>query len=116
MSILVNGSTRLLVQGITGQEGLFHTQQMLDYGTNIVAGTSPGKGGQDFQGVPVYNSIEEIREEMEVNASIIFIPAAFAKDAAAMLADVHSQIERSKGVDTESSRANRPSSLLEGGV
>lgn len=80
--IILDENTKCVVQGITGKQGSFHTQSMLDYGTNIVAGTSPGKGGQDFQGVPVYNSIEEIREEMEVNASIIFIPAAFAKDAA----------------------------------
>ena len=71
-----------MVQGITGKQGSFHTQSMLEYGTNIVAGTSPGKGGQNFQGVPVYNSIEETLEETEVNASIIFIPAPFAKDAA----------------------------------
>ncbi|MEN6328895.1 MAG: succinate--CoA ligase subunit alpha [Methanobacteriaceae archaeon] len=80
--IILDENTRCVVQGITGKQGSFHTQSMLDYGTNIVAGTSPGKGGQDFQGVPVYNSIAEIREEMEVNASIIFIPAPFAKDAA----------------------------------
>ncbi len=80
--IILDENTKCVVQGITGKQGSFHTQSMLEYGTRIVAGTSPGKGGQDFQGVPVYNSIEEIREEMEVNASIIFIPAPFAKDAA----------------------------------
>jgi succinyl-CoA synthetase alpha subunit len=80
--IILDENTKCVVQGITGKQGSFHTQSMLEYGTNIVAGTSPGKGGQDFQGMPVYNSIEEIREEIEVNASIIFIPAPFAKDAA----------------------------------
>lgn len=80
--IILDEKTKCVVQGITGKQGSFHTQSMLEYGTNIVAGTSPGKGGQDFQGVPVYNSIEEVKEEMEVNASIIFIPAPFAKDAA----------------------------------
>jgi succinyl-CoA synthetase alpha subunit len=80
--IILDENTRCVVQGITGKQGSFHTQSMLDYRTHIVAGTSPGKGGQDFNGVPVYDSIEEIREEMEVNASIIFIPAPFAKDAA----------------------------------
>ena len=80
--IILDENTECVVQGITGKQGSFHTQSMLEYGTRIVAGTSPGKGGQDFQGVPVYNSLEEIREEMEVNASIIFIPAPFAKDAA----------------------------------
>lgn len=82
MMIILDKKTRCVVQGITGKQGSFHTQSMLEYGTPIVAGTSPGKGGQDFNGVPVYNSIEEIKEEMDVNASIIFIPAPFAKDAA----------------------------------
>lgn len=80
--IILDENTKCVVQGITGKQGSFHTQSMLEYGTNIVAGTSPGKGGQNFQGVPVYNSIEEALEETEVNASIIFIPAPFAKDAA----------------------------------
>lgn len=80
--IILDKDTRCVVQGITGKQGSFHTKSMLEYGTNVVAGTSPGKGGQEFEGVPVYNSIEEIKEEMDVNASIIFIPAPFAKDAA----------------------------------
>jgi len=80
--IFLDDDTRCVVQGITGKQGSFHTRSMLEYDTNIVAGTSPGKGGQEFEGVPVYNSIAEIKEEMDVNASIIFIPAPFAKDAA----------------------------------
>lgn len=80
--IFLDENTRCVVQGITGKQGSFHTKSMLEYDTNIVAGTSPGKGGQEFQGIPVYNSIGEIKEEMDVNASIIFIPAPFAKDAA----------------------------------
>lgn len=80
--IFLDENTRCVVQGITGKQGSFHTKSMLEYGTNIVAGTSPGKGGQEFEGIPVYNSIGEIKEEMDVNASIIFIPAPFAKDAA----------------------------------
>jgi succinyl-CoA synthetase alpha subunit len=80
--IILDNDTRCVVQGITGKQGSFHTKSMLEYGTQIVAGTSPGKGGQEFEGVPVYNSIEEILEEKDVNASIIFIPAPFAKDAA----------------------------------
>jgi len=80
--IFLDDDTRCVVQGITGKQGSFHTKSMLEYKTNIVAGTSPGKGGQEFEGVPVYNSIAEIKEEMDVNASIIFIPAPFAKDAA----------------------------------
>jgi succinyl-CoA synthetase alpha subunit len=80
--IILDNDTKCVVQGITGKQGSFHTKSMLEYGTQIVAGTSPGKGGQEFEGVPVYNSIEEILEEKDVNASIIFIPAPFAKDAA----------------------------------
>ena len=80
--IILDKDTKCVVQGITGKQGSFHTKSMLEYGTQIVAGTSPGKGGHEFEGVPVYNSIEEILEEKDVNASIIFIPAPFAKDAA----------------------------------
>ncbi|MGI6565136.1 succinate--CoA ligase subunit alpha [Methanosphaera sp.] len=81
--ILVNEETKAIVQGITGKQGRFHTKEMLKYGTNIVAGTSPGKAGQNVEGVPVYNSIEEIKRDFpDINASIIFIPAPFVKDAA----------------------------------
>jgi succinyl-CoA synthetase alpha subunit len=82
MGILVDSSTRVIVQGITGREGAFHTKLMLDYGTKIVAGTSPGKGGMYVHGVPVYNTIEEaIREQGSIDASIVFVPARFAPDA-----------------------------------
>jgi len=80
--IILNEDTRCIVQGITGKQGSFHTEHMLDYNTQIVAGTSPGKGGQKFGTVNVYNSIAEAKEELDINASIIFIPAPFAKDAA----------------------------------
>ncbi|MCL2687854.1 MAG: succinate--CoA ligase subunit alpha [Methanobrevibacter sp.] len=80
--ILLNEDTKILVQGITGKQGSFHTEQMLKYNTNIVAGVTPGKGGQDFQGVPIFDSIEAAKENTDVNASIIFVPAPFAKDAA----------------------------------
>ncbi|MCL2157637.1 MAG: succinate--CoA ligase subunit alpha [Methanobrevibacter sp.] len=80
--ILLDENTKCLVQGITGKQGSFHTSQMLQYNTNIVAGVTPGRGGQDFEGVPVFNSVEEVKEKMEVNSSIIFVPAPFAKDAA----------------------------------
>lgn len=79
--IILNEETRCIVQGITGKQGSFHTEQMLNYNTKIVAGTSPGKGGQKFGPVNVYNSIAEAKEEQDINASIIFIPAPFAKDA-----------------------------------
>lgn len=81
MSILVDKKTRLVVQGITGGEGSFHTQQMIEYGTNVVAGVTPGKGGTEFQGVPVYNTVEEAVKEKKVNTSVIFVPPAFAADA-----------------------------------
>lgn len=80
--IILNENTKCLVQGITGKQGSFHTEQMVDYGTNIVAGVTPGRGGQKFKGVPIFNSIEEVTENIGVNASIIFVPAPFAKDAA----------------------------------
>ncbi len=80
--IILDENTRCVVQGITGKQGSFHTEQMLNYHTKIVAGTSPGKGGKNFGKLPIYNSIEEAKEELDINASIIFVPAAFAKDAA----------------------------------
>lgn len=80
--IILDENTRCIVQGITGKQGSFHAEQMLKYNTNIVAGTSPGKGGQNFDGLPIYNSIEEAKDELDINASIIFVPASFAKDAA----------------------------------
>ena len=80
--IILDENTRCVVQGITGKQGSFHTEQMLKYHTKIVAGTSPGKGGQKIGELPIYNSIEEAKEEHDINASIIFVPAPFAKDAA----------------------------------
>lgn len=80
--ILLDKDTRALVQGITGKQGSFHTKQMLEYDTNIVAGVTPGKGGQNLYGVPVYDSIEQAASHEDLNTSIIFVPAPFAKDAA----------------------------------
>ena len=81
MAILVDDGTRLLVQGITGREGAFHTGRMLEAGTNVVAGVTPGKGGQDHDGVPVFNTVHEAAEETGANASVIFVPPPFAADA-----------------------------------
>ncbi|HPZ08255.1 MAG TPA: succinate--CoA ligase subunit alpha [Candidatus Eremiobacteraeota bacterium] len=81
MSILIDKNTRVLVQGITGKEGIFHTEEMLKYGTKIVAGVTPGKGGQTILGVPVYDFAVDAVKEQDVNASIIFVPAPFAADA-----------------------------------
>ncbi len=82
MSVLLDKTTRLIVQGITGHQGQFHTRAMLDYGTKVVAGTSPGKGGTKVEGVPVYDSSFEAVDATGANASILFVPAPFAKDAA----------------------------------
>lgn len=87
MSVLVNKKTRLLVQGITGKEGTFHTSQMLEYGTNVVAGVTPGKGGINYKpeefidSVPLFNSVAEAVKATKANASVIFVPPPFAADA-----------------------------------
>ena len=82
MSILINKNSKIIVQGITGSEGSFHTQQMLNYGTNIVAGVTPGKGGQTvFEKIPVFDSVKDAKNETKANASIIFVPPKFAADA-----------------------------------
>jgi succinyl-CoA synthetase alpha subunit len=81
VSVLVGKNTKLIVQGITGKEGSFHTQQMLDYGTKVVAGVTPGKGGTEHLGVPVFNTVAEAVEKTGANASVIFVPPPFAADA-----------------------------------
>ncbi|MCE7869652.1 succinate--CoA ligase subunit alpha, partial [bacterium CPR1] len=82
MSILIDKSTRVLVQGITGREGGFHTQQMISYGTKVVAGVTPGKGGQEvLNGVPVFNTVAQALKKTEVDASVIFVPPPLACDA-----------------------------------
>ncbi len=82
MGIIVDSQTKVIVQGITGSQGSFHTKLMLDYGTKIVAGTSPGKGGKRVFDVPVYDTVSEAHETHQLNASIIFVPAPFALEAA----------------------------------
>lgn len=81
MSILINNNTKLIVQGITGRDGAFHAGKMKAYGTSVVGGVSPGKGGQIIDGVPIFNTVKEAREATGANASVIFVPAAFAADA-----------------------------------
>ncbi|WP_135852790.1 succinate--CoA ligase subunit alpha [Halorussus salinus] len=81
MSVLVDSDTRVVVQGITGGEGKFHAEQMMEYGTNIVAGAVPGKGGQEVAGVPVYDTVHEAAREEDADASVVFVPPAFAGDA-----------------------------------
>ncbi|MBT8478243.1 MAG: succinate--CoA ligase subunit alpha, partial [Gemmatimonadetes bacterium] len=88
MSIFIDGNTSLVVQGITGRDGSFHTRQMIEYGTNVVAGVTPGKGGQVFDDrVPVFNTVSEAVEETGANASVIYVPAAFASSAIFEAAD-----------------------------
>ena len=81
MSIIVNKDSKVLVQGFTGSEGTFHSEQMIEYGTNIVAGVTPGKGGMTHLGIPVFNSVSEAVNKLEINTSIIFVPPMFAADA-----------------------------------
>ncbi|KZX47875.1 succinate--CoA ligase subunit alpha [Haloarcula sp. K1] len=81
MSVLVDEDTRVVVQGITGGEGKFHTEQMLEYGTNVVAGAVPGRGGQEVAGVPVYDTVQQAAREEDANAAVVFVPPAFAGDA-----------------------------------
>ncbi len=87
MSILINENTKLLVQGITGREGMFHTQQAVAYGTKVVAGVTPGKGGSAIDGIPVFNTVREAKEATAANASVIFVPPPFAADAIMEAAD-----------------------------
>ena len=81
MSILVNKDTKLIVQGFTGSQGTLHSEQSIEYGTNIVGGVTPGKGGMEHLGKPVFNSVNEAFEELDPNASIIFVPAKFCKES-----------------------------------
>ncbi|MDQ0230548.1 succinate--CoA ligase subunit alpha [Metabacillus malikii] len=81
MSVFINKDTKVIVQGITGSTALFHTKQMLEYGTNIVGGVTPGKGGTEVEGVPVFNTVEEAVKTTGANASVIYVPAPFAADA-----------------------------------
>ena len=87
MAVLVDKNTRLIVQGITGKEGTFHTLQMLDYGTNVVGGVTPGKGGTTHEKIPVFNTVADAVKETGANASVIYVPPAFAADAIMEAAD-----------------------------
>src|SRR6188508_670799 len=87
MSVLVNKNSRVIVQGFTGSEGSFHAGQMIEYGTNVVGGVTPGKGGTEHLGRPVFNSVKEAVEKTGADVSIIFVPPAFAADAIMEAAD-----------------------------
>jgi succinyl-CoA synthetase alpha subunit len=87
MSVLIDNNTKLLVQGITGSQGMLHTRGCRDYGTNVVSGVTPGKGGQDFEGVPIYNTVQDAVKATGANASMILVPPPFAADAIMEAAD-----------------------------
>ena len=87
MSIFVDETTRVAVQGITGRDGAFHTRGMLDYGTKVVSGVTPGKGGQKMDDIPVFNTVTEAVVQTGANCSMVFVPPAFAADAVMEAAD-----------------------------
>lgn len=87
MAVFVDKNTKVIVQGITGSTALFHTKQMLEYGTQIVAGVTPGKGGQEVEGVPVFNTVEEAKKETGATVSVVYVPAPFAADSIMEAAD-----------------------------
>jgi succinyl-CoA synthetase alpha subunit len=87
LSVLVDKSTRLIVQGLTGKEGTFHARQMVEYGTNIVGGVTPGKGGTTHEGIPVFNTVADAVREAGANASVIYVPPFAAADAVMEAAD-----------------------------
>ncbi len=110
MSVLVGDDTRLVVQGITGDEGGFHAERMQEYGTDVVAGVTPGKGGEEVLGVPVYDTVEEGVEHEDANASVVFVPPAFAADAVmeSLDADLDLCVAITEGIPTHDMiRVNR---------
>src|SRR5690625_2082856 len=92
MSILINKDTKVIVQGITGTTGLFHTKEAIEYGTNIVGGVTPGRGGTEVEGVPVFNTVQEAVEATGANATVIYVPPAFAADAIMEAADANIEL------------------------
>ena len=94
MSVLVDKNTRLLVQGLTGKEGTFHALQMRDYGTNIVGGVTPGKGGTTHEGFPVFNTVSDAKKATGCDVSIIFVPPAYAADGILEAADAGIELEQ----------------------
>ncbi len=110
MSIFINKETRLVVQGITGRDGGFHSQQMIDYGTNVLAGVTPGKGGQEALGLPVFDTVAEAIKATGANTSVIFVPAGVASDAVleAVAAGVETVICITEGIPVRDMNAVMP--------
>jgi succinyl-CoA synthetase alpha subunit len=118
MSIILDSATRVLVQGITGKEGRFWTKHMVDYGTNVVAGVTPGKEGEYVEGVPVFHSVRRATENIEVDASLLFVPPRFAKDALyeALDAGIKKVVILCEGIPLHDTLQMRKAALLEGAI
>jgi succinyl-CoA synthetase alpha subunit len=116
MSVILDSTTRVLVQGITGQEGRFWTGHMIDYGTNVVAGVTPGKEGQEVEGVPVFHTVRRATDEFSADASLLFVPPHFAKDAIyeALDAGIRTVVVLCEGVPLHDALRIRRASLSEG--
>lgn len=118
MSIILDENTRVLVQGITGKEGSFWTKHMIDYGTNVVAGVTPGKEGQTVAGVPVFHTVKRVTNTVEVDASLLFVPPRLAKDAVfeALDAGIKKVIVLCDGIPLQDTLQMRSAALIEGAM
>lgn len=118
MSILIDASTHVLVQGITGSEGAFWTRHMKSYGTSVVAGVTPGKEGQELDGIPVYNTVRGAAQDFRIDASVLFVPPRFAKDALyeALAAGIRKVVVLSEGIPVHDTVLMRKAALERGAV
>lgn len=118
MSVIINGETRVLVQGITGQEGRFWTGHMIELGTNVVSGVTPGKEGQEVGGVPVFDTVRRATEESEADASLLFVPPRFARDAVyeALDAGIQTVVVLCEGIPVHDALRIRKAALSQGAM